>query len=45
MTVWAWLKLTAALWLIRKAFKVAWWVVLAVAALAAWPVTGPAAAG
>ena len=33
------------LWLIRKAFKLAWWLLLAVAAVAAWPVTVPAAAG
>jgi hypothetical protein len=45
MTVWAWLKLTACLWLIRKAFKLAWWLLLAVAAIAAWPVTVVTAAG
>jgi len=45
VTVWAWLKLTAALWLIRKAFKLTWWLLLAVAAIAAWPVTAVAAAG
>ena len=45
MTVWAWLKLTAALWLIRKAFKLTWWLLLAVAAIAAWPVTVVTAAG
>ena len=45
MTVWAWLKLTAALWLIRKTFKLAWWLLLAVAAIAAWPVTIVTAAG
>ena len=45
MTVWAWLKLTAALWLIRKAFKLAWWLLLTVAAIAAWPVTVVTAAG
>ena len=32
MTVWAWLKFTFFLWLIRKAFKLAWWLLLAVAA-------------
>ena len=45
MTVWAWLKLTAALWLIRKAFKLTWWLLLAVAAIAAWPVTVVTATG
>jgi hypothetical protein len=45
VTVWAWLKLTACLWLIRKAFKLTWWLLLAVAAIAAWPVTVVTAAG
>ena len=45
MTVWTWLKLTACLWLIRKAFKLTWWLLLAVAAIAAWPVTVVTAAG
>jgi hypothetical protein len=45
VTVWAWLKLTACLWLIRKAFRLAWWLLLAVAAIAAWPVTIVTAAG
>ena len=45
MTVWSWLKLTACLWLIRKAFRLAWWLLLAVAAIAAWPVTVVTATG
>jgi hypothetical protein len=45
VTVWAWLKFTFFLWLIRKAFKLAWWLLLAVAAVAAWPVTVVAATG
>jgi hypothetical protein len=45
VTVWAWLKLTACLWLIRKAFRLTWWLLLAVAAIAAWPVTVVTAAG
>ena len=45
MTVWAWLKLTAFLWLIRKAFRLTWWLLLAVAGIAAWPVTVVTAAG
>jgi Helicase HerA, central domain len=45
VTVWAWLKLTAALWLLRKAVRLAWWLLLAVAAVAAWPVTVVTLAG
>jgi len=39
MSVWSWLKLTACLWLLRKAVKAAGWLLLAAAAVAAWPVT------
>ena len=39
MSVWTWLKFTACLWLLRKAFKLTWWLLLAAAAVAAWPVT------
>jgi hypothetical protein len=45
VSLWGWLKLTAAIWLLRKAARLAWWLLLAVAAVAAWPVTVPAAAG
>ena len=45
MTVWAWLKLTACLWLLRKAVRLFWWLLLAIAAVAAWPVTVVTAAG
>ena len=45
MTVWAWLRFTFFLWLIRKAFKLAWWLLLAVAAVATWPVTVVAGTG
>jgi len=45
VSVWSWLKLTACLWLIRKAFRLAWWLLLAVAAIAAWPVTVVTATG
>jgi hypothetical protein len=45
VTVWAWLKFTFFLWLIRKAFKLAWWLLLAVATVATWPVTVVAGAG
>ena len=39
MSVWSWVKLTVCLWLIRKAFKAAGWLLLAAVAAAAWPVT------
>jgi hypothetical protein len=45
MSLWGWLKLTAAIWLLRKAARLAWWLLLGVGAAAAWPVTVPAAAG
>jgi hypothetical protein len=45
MSVWALLKLTVCLWLIRKACKLAGWLLLATAAVAAWPVSLVMAAG
>ncbi len=39
MSVWSWLKLTVCLWLLRKMVKVMGWLLLAAAAVAAWPVT------
>src|SRR6266702_4627079 len=39
MTVWSWLKLTIALWLIRKAVKATGWLLLAALAVAVWPLT------
>ena len=45
VTIWSWLKLTIFLWLLRKAFKLAGWLLLAAVAVAAWPVTLVAAAG
>jgi hypothetical protein len=45
MSVWTWLKFTACRWLIRKAARLAWWLLLAAAAVAAWPVTLVTAAG
>ena len=44
MSIWSWLKLTAALWLIRKSFKAFGWLLVA-AAIAAWPLTVVAAIG
>ena len=45
MSIWSWLKLTAALWLIRKGFKVAGWLIVTAVAVAAWPLTAVAALG
>ena len=39
MSVWSWLKLTVCLWLLRKLVKLTGWLLLAAAAVAAWPVT------
>jgi hypothetical protein len=43
VTVWSWLRLTIALWLIRKALKITAWLLLAAVVIAAWPVTLAAA--
>ena len=43
--VWGWLKLTVALWLIRKAAKIAGWLLLVAVVIAAWPLTAVTAAG
>ncbi|MBV9205363.1 MAG: hypothetical protein JO037_08145 [Actinobacteria bacterium] len=45
MSLWSLVKLTACLWLLRKAVRVARWLLLAAVAVAAWPVTLVAAAG
>jgi hypothetical protein len=45
VTIWSWLKLTAALWLIRKGFKAFGWLLVTAAAIAAWPLTTVAAIG
>jgi hypothetical protein len=45
VTIWSWLRLTAALWLIRKGVKLAGWLIVATVAVAAWPLTGVAATG
>jgi hypothetical protein len=45
MSVWSWVKLTVCLWLLRKAFKAAGWLLLAAVAVAAWPVTLVAVTG
>ena len=45
MSIWSWLKLTAALWLIRKGVKAFGWLLVAAVAVAAWPLTAAAAIG
>src|SRR5579875_82169 len=45
MSVWSWLKLTAALWLIRQAVKAFGWLLVVAVAVAAWPLTLAAAVG
>ncbi|HLN69199.1 MAG TPA: hypothetical protein VK280_18265 [Streptosporangiaceae bacterium] len=39
MTVTSWVKLTVSLWLLRRAVKAAWWLLLAAVAVALWPAT------
>jgi hypothetical protein len=39
MSVWSWIRLAAFMWLLRKAVKVFTWLLVAVAVLAAWPLT------
>ena len=39
MTVWSWLRFTVTLWLLRKAFKLTGWLLLALLALVLWPLT------
>src|SRR5579859_2931869 len=45
MSVWSWLKLATALWLIRHAFRLGSRLLAAAAIIAAWPLTVIAAAG
>jgi hypothetical protein len=45
MTVWAWLRFTITLWLLRKAARLAGWLLLALLALVLWPLTIVTAAG
>ena len=37
MSIWSWLKLTAAQWLIRNGFKAFGWLPATAAAIATWP--------
>jgi len=45
VTLWSWLRLFVALWLLRKIAKITGWLLVAAIAVAAWPVTLTAAAG
>ena len=45
MSIWSWLKLSAGLWLLRKAVRIARWLLLFVVAVVAWPLTLVTAAG
>jgi len=39
MSVWSWLRLTASLWLLRRAVKCAGWLLLLAVVIGAWPLT------
>jgi hypothetical protein len=39
MTAWTWMRLTASLWLLRKAVKVTPWLLLVAVLIAAWPLS------
>jgi hypothetical protein len=45
VSVWSWLKLPVALWLLRKTIKAVGWLLLAALAVTAWPLTIVAAIG
>ena len=45
MTVWSWLRLTACLWLVRKALKATGWLTAFATVIAAWPLTPVTVAG
>ena len=45
MTIWSWLKLFVAIWLLRKIAKIMGWLLVAAIVIAAWPVTLTAAVG
>lgn len=45
MSIWSWLRLTVALWLIRAGLKAFGWFLVAAVAVAAWPLTIAAAIG
>jgi hypothetical protein len=43
VTIWSWLKLFVAVWLLRKLVKITGWLLVAAVVIAAWPVTLTAA--
>jgi hypothetical protein len=45
VTIWSWLKLFVAIWLLRKVAKIMGWLLVAAIVIAAWPVTLTAAVG
>ena len=45
MNVWTWLKFVTFLWLLRKGFKLARWLMVVAAAIVVWPVTVVAGTG
>jgi hypothetical protein len=45
VSIWGWLKLTIAIWLFRQALKFTGWLLIAVLAVAAWPITSVAVIG
>jgi hypothetical protein len=45
VSVWSWLKLTVCLWLLRKSFKAAGWLLVFAMVIAAWPLTLVTVAG
>jgi len=45
VSIWSFLKLTAALWLLRKAIKISGWLLVTAVAVAAWPLTIVAGSG
>ena len=45
VSIWSWLKLTAALWLLRKVVKGIGWLLLAALTVTAWPFTAVAGIG
>jgi hypothetical protein len=45
MTTWTWMRLTASLWLLRRAVKGAGWLLLGATLIAVWPLTLVTAAG
>ena len=45
MTTWTWMRLTASLWLLRRAVRGTGWLLLGATLIAAWPLTLVTVAG